>query len=374
MSRKKILFVLGTRPETIKLAPIILELKRRPGTFDPVVCSTAQHREMLDTALEPFGIVPDHDLNIMTRGQTLAQVTARAISGLDQVIAQERPDCVLVQGDTTSAFCGALAAYYHQISVGHVEAGLRTGNKYAPYPEEMNRCMITPLADIHFAPTERARQALRNEGIDDSKIHVTGNSVIDALLLIRDRVRQEKMTFPDGLESFLDGGPVVLVTGHRRESFGAGFENICHAIRQVADRYPAVRFVYPVHLNPNVQEKVYGILGNHQRIRLLDPLSYQPFVWLMDRSTIVLTDSGGVQEEAPSLGKPVLVMRETTEREEGIEAGNAILVGVDRHKISAELCRLIEDPKARLAMTRVQNPYGDGKTAARIADVLARGW
>ena len=372
MGRRRILIILGTRPEAIKLAPVIVELGRRPDRFVSRVCATAQHREMLDQALSLFGIRPDYDLDIMAPGQTLAQVTGRAVEGLDRVIAKESPDVVLVQGDTTTAFCGALAAYYHQVRVGHVEAGLRTGDKHAPFPEEINRRLIGQLADYHFAPTERAMEALLAEGVAASAVFVTGNTVIDALLWVRGRVREVQPELPDSLVEMLNGRRVILVTGHRRESFGEGFESICDAIREVADAFPEVAFVYPVHLNPNVREPVNRILGGHPRIHLIEPLSYAPFVWLMDRATIVLTDSGGVQEEAPSLGKPVLVMRETTERLEGLEAGNARLVGVRRERIVEALVGLLISPEERETMTQPRNPYGDGKSAEKIVSILAR--
>jgi UDP-N-acetylglucosamine 2-epimerase len=312
----------------------------------------------------------DEDLDIMTPGQTLAEVTARAVERLDRVMDREQPDIVLVQGDTTTAFSGALAAYYHQVTVGHVEAGLRTGNKYAPFPEELNRRLIGQLTDFHFAPTQRAREALLREGFPKSDVFVTGNTVIDALLWVRGLVRSQPPPLPDGLANRLEGHQVVLVTGHRRESFGEGFENICQAIRQVADIFPEVKIVYPVHLNPNVREPVNRILGGHERILLIDPLPYEPFVWLMDRATVVLTDSGGIQEEAPSLNKPVLVMREVTERPEGIQAGVARLVGVNQASIAAGLIELLSNPHSRQAMTTAQNPYGDGKASQRIADIL----
>jgi len=326
---------------------------------------------MLDDGLALFGIKPDHDLDIMSQGQTLAQVTARAVEGLDHVVSREKPDVILVQGDTTTAFCGALSGYYHQIKVGHIEAGLRTGNKNAPFPEEINRCLIGRIADLHFAPTEHARQVLLSEGIPAPTVFMTGNTVIDALLLVRGQVRTHQPELPDGLSEAIAGQQVILVTGHRRESFGEGFENICHAIRDIADLFSNVTFVYPVHLNPNVREPVMRILGCHPRIHLMEPLPYAPFVWLMDRAAIVLTDSGGVQEEAPSLGKPVLVMRETTERPEGITAGNACLVGVKRERIVDKLRQLLWDPEKRAAMAAVSNPYGDGRAAGRIVDVLA---
>ncbi len=373
-AKRKVLTIIGTRPEAIKLAPVVLELKRRGDLFDYSVCVTAQHREMLDQPLNLFGIRPDYDLNIMSFGQTLAQVTARAMEGLDAVVSRERPDVILVQGDTTTAFCGALTGYYHHIKVGHVEAGLRTGNKFAPFPEEINRCLVTIIADLHFAPTEKARQTLLNERIADSCVFVTGNTVIDALLWVRERVRKAPPGLPKDLLEAISGQQIILVTGHRRESFGDGFDNICHAIREIAGSFMDVSFVYPVHLNPNVREPVNRILGGHPRIHLIEPLSYEPFVWLMDHATIVLTDSGGVQEEAPSLGKPVLVMRETTERPEGITAGNALLVGVARDQIVAGLRQLLSDPGIRGRMTSVSNPYGDGLAAQRIVDILGGIW
>jgi UDP-N-acetylglucosamine 2-epimerase (non-hydrolysing) len=302
----------------------------------------------------------------------LATVTARAIERLDTVMREARPDVVLVQGDTTSAFCGALAAFYHRIPVGHVEAGLRTGDKFAPYPEEMNRRLVGSIADLHFAPTAAAAEALRREGVPDDRIFETGNTVIDALLQVRQTIHgRTPLMAPEVLRA-IDNRSVVLVTGHRRESFGEGFENICRAIREVAETIPDVTFVYPVHLNPNVREPVHRILRDHPRIVLIEPLAYAPFVWLMDRSTVVLTDSGGVQEEAPSLGKPVLVMRETTERPEGIAAGNARLVGTGRQSIVEALLDLLRHADVRARMTSVANPYGDGHAARRIVDVLAR--
>lgn len=372
MEKRRILTIIGTRPEAIKLAPVVLELRGKPNLFISKVCVTAQHREMLDQPLAIFGIKPDYDLNIMSPRQTLAQITARAIKGLDDVVAKEKPVVILVQGDTTTAFCGALAGYYHQVTVGHVEAGLRTGNKCAPYPEEINRRLVGQIADIHFAPTEYAKQALLREGILATSIFVTGNTVIDALLWMRMRVRATPPELPSGLATTLEAQRVILVTGHRRESFGEGFENICHAVREVADAFADVAFVYPVHLNPRVREPVKRILGTHPRIHLIEPLSYAQFVWLMDRAEIVMTDSGGVQEEAPSLGKPVLVVRETTERPEGITAGNALLVGVRQDRIVEGLTQLLRDPKKRAAMGTVNNPYGDGHAAERIVDILAQ--
>jgi UDP-N-acetylglucosamine 2-epimerase (non-hydrolysing) len=367
----KVLIIIGTRPEAIKLAPVVRELWSRPVRFAVKVCLTAQHREMADEALALFEIAPDYDLDVMSPGQSLATVTARAMERLDLVMREAMPDVVLVQGDTTSAFCGALAAFYHRIPVGHVEAGLRTGDKSAPYPEEMNRRLVGSIADWHFAPTAAAADALRREGVADDRIFLTGNSVIDALLYVREQIHRRPPSIAPEVLRAIDGRSVVLVTGHRRESFGQGFENICRAIREVADAISDVTFVYPVHLNPNVREPVGRILSGHSRILLIEPLSYAPFVWLMDRSTVVLTDSGGVQEEAPSLGKPVLVMRETTERPEGVAAGNAQLVGTGRQAIVDALMNLLQSDEVRARMTSVTNPYGDGHAARRIVDVLA---
>ena len=368
--KKRVLTIIGTRPEGIKLAPVVLEMQRRNDVFDSKVCVTAQHREMLDQPLALFGVKPDYDLDIMSKGQTLAQVTSRAIEGLDHVVSKEKPDVIIVQGDTTTAFCGALIGYYHKIRVGHVEAGLRTGNKYSPFPEEVNRCLIGNIADYHFAPTALAKGALLGAGVCESTVYVTGNTVIDALLWVKDRVRKSIPDLPEGLMERTKGGRTVLVTGHRRESFGEGFNNICTAIREVAEEFKDVSFIYPVHLNPNVREPVNRILGNHPRLHLIEPLSYAPFVWLMNQCSIVLTDSGGVQEEAPSLGKPVLVMRETTERPEGISAGNAILVGAQKDGIVSNLRQLLTDNVKYEEMTAVNNPYGDGMAAQRIVDIL----
>ena len=366
------LVVVGTRPEAVKVAPVVFELRRRSDEFSVQVVATGQHREMLDQTLTRFGIEPEYDLGVMAPNQSLASITSRAVEGLDKVLDVVRPDVVLVQGDTTTAMCGSLVAHYQRVTVGHVEAGLRTGNKYAPFPEEMNRRLIGRLADLHFAPTERAAQALRDELVPDDDIFCTGNTVVDALLWVRERVQHQPPPLPPAVRVALDGRELVLVTGHRRESFGRGFENICCAIREVADRFDDVVFVYPVHLNPNVLGPTSRLLGNHERIVLIEPLAYEQFVWLMDRATVVLTDSGGVQEEAPSLGKPVLVMRETTERPEGVEAGNAVLVGTDRTRIVDRLAALLSDPDERARMTAIGNPYGDGRAAGRIADVLAR--
>lgn len=368
--KKKILTIIGTRPEAIKLCPMILEFQNRPDEFESVVCSTGQHREMLAQVFQTFDVSADDDLELMAPNQSLAQVTARAVEGLDRVFSKVRPDVCLVQGDTTTAFCGGLVGHYHRALTAHVEAGLRTGNKFSPFPEEMNRRLVGRLADLHFAPTARSQENLLEEGVDPSTVFVTGNTVIDALLWVREKVKKEMPGEAEEIAKLIGDKQTVLITGHRRESFGAGLESICKAIRRVADAYPDWAFVYPVHLNPNVQEPVNRILADHPGICLVDPLGYEPFVWLMDRCTVVLTDSGGVQEEAPSLGKPVLVMRETTERCEGVEAGNAKLVGTSGEKIVSELTKLISDEQARASMASVKNPYGEGDSCRLIADIL----
>jgi UDP-N-acetylglucosamine 2-epimerase (non-hydrolysing) len=368
----KVLLAFGTRPEAIKMAPVLSELRRRGDSFRAVTCITAQHREMLDQVLEWFGIKADYDLDIMKPGQSLAYITKKAVQGLNEVMEREKPDIVLVQGDTTTTFCGALAAFYNMVKVGHIEAGLRTDNKYAPYPEEINRRLTTQLTDYHFAPTEHARSVLRKEGVSDNAVFVTGNTVVDAMLWAKEKVGEDVPSLPSGLKEVLHQRKVVLVTGHRRESFGKGFENICKAIRVVAENCRDTVFVFPVHLNPNVREPVGRILGGHPRILLVEPLPYAAFAWLMSRSTIVLTDSGGIQEEAPSLGKPVLVMRETTERPEGVEAGNARLVGVRKEDIVDGLTDLLEHRDKREAMARISNPYGDGHASERIVNIIQR--
>lgn len=357
------------------MAPVIQELEKDPAAFRSVVCVSAQHRGMLDQVLELFRIRPDYDLDIMKPGQTLFDITASVLLGLRPVLERERPDLVLVHGDTTTTMAAALGAFYAGVRVGHVEAGLRTRNKKAPFPEEINRRVAGTLADLHFAPTESARSNLRQEGVAEETIFVTGNTVIDALLSVarriegdRDLQRQMEATF-----SFLSPGKkLVLVTGHRRESFGRGFENICRALAEIARRRGDAEIVYPVHLNPQVQEPVQRILGDAElkNVHLLAPLDYLPFVYLMMRSHLLITDSGGIQEEAPSLGKPVLVMRETTERPEAVAAGTVRLVGTDRQRIVGETLRLLDDPQACAAMSRSHNPYGDGLAARRIADIL----
>lgn len=363
----KAALVIGTRPEAIKMAPVYRALAA-DSDITPLLCNTAQHRELLDPILATFGLVPDADLSLMTPGQTLAELCGRAIPALDRWLGEAQPDLVLVQGDTTTVLCAAMAAFYRNIPVGHVEAGLRTGDLRAPFPEEMNRVLTTRLARWHFAPTDSARQNLLREGVPAGQIFVTGNPVIDALLLARERIRREPPTaeLPAGLLD-PDQGPLVLITGHRRENFGAGFLGICRAIAQLARDFAGHRFVYPVHLNPQVQQPVHRHLGGLPNVLLLPPLNYLPFVALLDRAHLVLTDSGGLQEEAPSLGKPVLVMRETTERPEAVAAGTVKLVGTDASVIVREATRLLRDPQAHAAMARVKNPYGDGRAAGRIA-------
>lgn len=369
----KVLSIFGTRPEAIKMAPVIKELEKHPGRFKSVVCVTAQHRQMLDQVLELFRIRPDYDLDIMQPGQDLFDVTCNVLKGLRPVLEKECPAIVLVHGDTTTTMAAALAAYYSRIRVGHVEAGLRTGNKYAPFPEEINRRVAGALTDLHFAPTEKSRGNLLAEGVPESSVFVTGNTVIDALLAVAARVENDaelRRRF-DQQFSFLDPAKrLILVTGHRRENFGQGFEQICSALAEIAACNPEVEIVYPVHLNPHVQEPVRRILGASPQVHLITPLDYLPFVYLMKRSYLIITDSGGVQEEAPSLGKPVLVMRDTTERPEALAAGTVKLVGTDREKIVAEALLLLNDSAAYQAMGRAHNPYGDGMAAARIVDVL----
>lgn len=374
--KKKVSVIFGTRPEAIKMAPVILALKSDPA-FDCRVCVTAQHRQMLDQVLSIFDIVPEHDLDLMRSGQTLSGLTARAIRGLDLYLSEERPDAVLVQGDTTTVFCGALAAFYHQIPVGHVEAGLRTGNLWSPWPEEGNRKLTGCLTRWHFAPTDTSRDNLLLENVEASTIHVTGNTVVDALHIALEKLKSVDVTIDD-LPSFLQPGPMdsgprmVLVTGHRRENFGSGFENICKALSELAGLYPQVHFVYPVHLNPNVREPVERILGVREdcNVHLIEPLDYLPFVGLMSRAYFILTDSGGVQEEAPSLGKPVLVLRDNTERPEAVQAGTVKLVGTDCEAIVGHVSELLDSESVYRAMARAINPYGDGKAATRIVEIL----
>ncbi|MFV1876160.1 non-hydrolyzing UDP-N-acetylglucosamine 2-epimerase [Nioella sp.] len=367
----RILVVLGTRPEAIKMAPVIQRLKETDGV-EVDLCVTAQHRQMLDQVLTLFDIEPDIDLNIMKPGQDLTDITSRILLALRDVLAQKRYDRLLVHGDTTTTMAGALAAFYARIPVGHVEAGLRTGDIYSPWPEEINRMIVGRIADMHFTPTETSRKSLLAENVSDSRIFVTGNTVIDALHTIIDRVENDP-AINNTLTStfdFLDPGKrLILITGHRRENFGDGFENICKALRSISTE-ENVQLVYPVHLNPNVQEPVKRILGDLDNVHLIEPLDYLPFVWMMRQSHFIITDSGGVQEEAPSLGKPVLVMRNTTERPEAVTAGTVRLVGTDSEVISDAALTLLNDQSAYEDMARAMNPYGDGKAAARIADAL----
>ena len=369
----RILTVFGTRPEGIKLAPVIRALRSWPEITGKV-CVTGQHREMLDQVLALFGIAPDHDLGVMKPGQDLTGVTTQILKGLRNVLEQEAPDFVLVHGDTTTTFAASLAAYYQQIPVGHVEAGLRTGNRYAPWPEEMNRRLTGALADLHFAPTDRARDNLLREGIAAEQIAVTGNTVVDALLTVVGRLEQEPQLRAEAEQQFdfLDPSRrLIVVTGHRRESFGEGFRNLCEALRRIADR-DDVEIVYPVHLNPNVQRPVRETLADYPRVHLLEPMDYLPFVALLNRAELIITDSGGIQEEAPSLGKPVLVTRETTERPEAVSAGTVRLVGTDVERIVGETTRLLDDPAWYRSMARAHNPYGDGKAAERIVERLLK--
>lgn len=367
----KILIVFGTRPEAIKMAPVVHRLKETPG-LEVDVCVTAQHREMLDQVLSLFEIVPEIDLDLMKPGQDLTDITSNIILALRDVLARKNYDRLLVHGDTTTAMAAALAAFYAQVPVGHVEAGLRTGNLYAPWPEEANRMVVGRLADLHFAPTETSRQSLLAENVSDLDIVVTGNTVIDALHTVVARLDEDtsldgqmRANFP-----FLeDGRKMILVTGHRRENFGEGFENICRALRDISEQSDA-QIVYPVHLNPNVQEPVNQILGDARGIHLIEPQQYLPFVWLMRRSYLIITDSGGVQEEAPSLGKPVLVMRQTTERPEAVHAGTVRLVGTDADQIRDSALTLLNNREEYETMARAMNPYGDGKAAERIAAAL----
>lgn len=368
----KVLSIFGTRPEAIKMAPVVQALAADPD-FESRVCVTAQHRQMLDQVLDLFAITPDYDLDIMQDNQDLFDVTSRVLLGLRDVLRFEKPDLVLVQGDTTTCFAGSLAAFYLQIPVGHIEAGLRTGNIYSPFPEEANRAMTSRLATVHFAPTEQSRQNLLAEGIAENTIHVTGNTVIDSLLWVRDRVAAKESwpgVFGSAEEVILERRPYVLITGHRRENFGQGFQDICEAIATLAAHHPEIHFIYPVHLNPNVQQPVYSILGVKENVHLIAPLDYAPFVYAMDYARLILTDSGGVQEEAPSFGKPVLVMRETTERPEAVDAGTVLLVGTDKQRIITETERLLVDQDFYKQMADRPNPYGDGKAAARIIHIL----
>ena len=381
---RKVLLVFGTRPEAIKMAPLVMELQKQKERIETVVCVTGQHREMLDQVLEIFDIKPDYDLNIMKRGQDLYDVTARVLTGMREVLKEIKPDIVLVHGDTTTSTAAALAAFYQQIPVGHVEAGLRTHNIYSPWPEEMNRLLTGRLATYHFSPTPLSRNNLIKESINDRNIIVTGNTVIDALYWVVDKIKNNK-ELDNELESVLskagydvnrldNGKKLVLITGHRRENFGDGFINMCTAIKDLTIKHPNVDFVYPMHLNPNVRKPIHEVFGEDlsglKNMFFIEPLEYLSFVYLMEKSSIVLTDSGGIQEEAPGLGKPVLVMRDTTERPEALNAGTVKLVGTDYNKIVNEVSSLIDDKAAYEKMSKAVNPYGDGLACGRIVNAL----
>ena len=375
---KKIMLVFGTRPEAIKMCPLVKEFQKYPDEFETLVCVTGQHREMLDQVLQIFGVKPDFDLNVMKQGQDLYDVTSRVLVGMRDVLDEAKPDVVLVHGDTTTSMAAAMAAFYRQIPVGHVEAGLRTHNIYSPWPEEMNRQITGRIATFDFAPTPLSRQNLQDEGVDPEKITVTGNTVIDALHWVVENVMEKGYVPHDPSVAALPRGDrrLVLITGHRRENFGEGFIHICTAIRDLARKYPDVDFVYPMHLNPNVRKAVGEVFGSEisrqarndkdGNLFFIEPLDYLDFVYLMSRSYLVLTDSGGIQEEAPGLGKPVLVMRDTTERPEALEAGTVRLVGTDYSRIMAEVSALMDDPAHYRAMSQAVNPYGDGKACPRI--------
>jgi|TARA_B100000959_G_scaffold147988_1_gene155335 UDP-N-acetylglucosamine 2-epimerase (non-hydrolysing) len=370
---KKILSVFGTRPEAIKMAPVILEFKKYPELFDSRVCVTAQHRQMLDQVLNLFEIKPDYDLNIMEESQSLTDITCNVLQGLEPVLTEFKPNVVLVHGDTATTLAASLAAYYQKIDVAHVEAGLRTANIYSPWPEEVNRHLTSVIARYHFAPTVQSKQNLLNEGVADTQILVTGNTVIDALLSVVEKFRTNSGLRQKMAERFNfmgSGKRIILVTGHRRESFGEGFESICNALKIIVETHQNVEIVYPVHLNPNVREPVNRILAGVQGIHLIEPQEYLPFVYLMYCSHLIITDSGGVQEEAPSLGKPVLVMRDTTERPEAVDVGTVKLVGADTKRIVDEASLLLADCNAYKLMSKAHNPYGDGTAAKLIANAL----
>ena len=379
---KRVMLVFGTRPEAIKMAPLVQEFRKHPDQYETLVCVTGQHREMLDQVLNIFGIVPNYDLNIMKPGQDLYDVTARILSGMRDILTRTQPDVLLVHGDTTTSMAVALAAFYQQIPVGHVEAGLRTHNIYSPWPEEMNRQITGRIATYHFSPTPLSRENLLREGIDKSRILVTGNTVIDALYAVVNKIKDDvplqlslgkelkAAGYDTGRLVTEEGRRLVLITGHRRENFGDGFLHICRAIKMLSEKYPDVDFVYPMHLNPNVRKPIKDIFGENCQSNLffIEPLEYLSFVYLMEKSHIVLTDSGGIQEEAPGLGKPVLVMRDTTERPEALEAGTVKLVGTDYDKIVSEVSSLLDDVQYYEKMSQAVNPYGDGKACERIVN------
>jgi len=382
MVKKRILLVFGTRPEAIKMAPLVKEFENYPDLFETKVCVTGQHRELLDQVLQIFEITPDFDLNIMKQGQDLYDITVGVLQGMKQVLAHWRPDVVLVHGDTTTSTAAALSAFYQQIPVGHVEAGLRTHNIYSPYPEEMNRQITGRISSYNFAPTSLSRNNLLRENVCEKSIVVTGNTVIDALLMVVNKIRhnsdlqnslkQELKAFGYDTDRLNGNRKLVLITGHRRENFGDGFIRLCQAIRHLCEKYPEVDFVYPMHLNPNVRKPIKEVFGNTDLSNMffIEPLEYLSFVYLMEKSYMVLTDSGGIQEEAPGLGKPVLVMRDTTERPEAVDAGTVKLVGTDFDKIVSEASRLIDDADYYMTMSHAVNPYGDGKASARIIKFL----
>ena len=380
---KKILLVFGTRPEAIKMAPLVKKLQEKPEEFQTIVCVTGQHREMLDQVLRLFDITPEYDLNIMKPNQDLYDITSRILLGMRDVLKEVQPDIVLVHGDTTTSMAAALAAFYQQIPVGHVEAGLRTGNIYSPWPEEMNRLITGRITTHHFSPTPLAKENLLREHVDEKQIIVTGNTVIDALQMVVKRLAEDSALANEVAAKIgqmgydvqrLDGKRrMVLITGHRRENFGEGFLNICHAIKHLAEQYKDVDFVYPMHLNPNVRKPVLEILGEKaENVFLIEPLDYLPFVCMMQHCTLILTDSGGVQEEAPGLGKPVLVMRDTTERPEAVEAGTVLLVGTNREKIEQGVSMLLDDAETYRRMSEAVNPYGDGLACERIVEYLGK--
>ncbi len=368
-SMRKLMIIFGTRPEAIKLCPLVMALKDHSRAFKVVTCVTAQHREMLDPVLSLFGLTPDYDLNLMEPDQTLFHITTNVLLGIGKIMKVEKVDMVIVQGDTTTTFSASLAAFYNKVQIGHVEAGLRTGDKYAPYPEEINRRLTTVLADVHFAPTQRNQQNLLAEGVPEERIIITGNTVIDALLWVREKIERENKEF-DVLQGIDFTKNIILVTGHRRENFGQGFIDLCQALREIAQNNKEVEIVYPVHLNPNVRRPVSSLLSGIENIKLLNPLDYEPFVYLMNKSYFIITDSGGIQEEAPSLGKPVLVTRNATERPEALETGSVKLVGTEKAQLVFESQRLISDKDFYKKMSIAQNPYGDGRACQRIVQWL----
>ena len=366
---KKVMLVFGTRPEAVKLCPLVMELRKRPDEFRTVVCVTAQHREMLDQVLNIFNVKTDYDLNLMKNNQSLFDITSNCLTGIGKIINKEEPDIVLVQGDTTTTFAGSLAAYYNKIRVGHVEAGLRTYDKYSPFPEEINRRLVGVIADIHFAPTDRNKRNLLLEGVPAERIVVTGNTVIDALLWVRERIHSTEKAYSElGTVDFRKR--IILVTGHRRENFGLGFIEICSALKELAEANRDVELVYPVHLNPNVLGPVRKVLCGVPNIKLIKPLHYEPFIYLMDKCHFIISDSGGIQEEAPSLGKPVLLTRNATERPEAVEVNAVKIVGTTKRKIIEEANKLLKDPKYYAEMSNAKNPYGDGYACKRIIENL----